>query len=102
MVQRSCDMFLGVPFNIASYSLLLHMVAQATKHKVGECILTLNDAHIYHEHFDAVNEQLGRKPFALPTLWINPERKDIDSFKMDDFRLENYEHHPTIKAKMIV
>lgn len=102
MVQRSCDMFLGVPFNIASYSLLLHMLAQVTGLKVGECILTLQDAHIYHEHFDAVKEQLSRDPYPLPTLWLNPEVKDIDSFTMDDIKLENYQSHPTIKAKMLV
>ncbi len=102
MVQRSCDMFLGVPFNIASYSLLLHMLAQVTGLKAKECILTLQDAHVYHEHFDAVKEQLSREPMALPTLWLNPEIKDIDSFTMNDIRLENYQSHPSIKAKMIV
>lgn len=102
MVQRSCDMFLGVPFNIASYSLLLHMLARATNLEAHEAILTLQDAHIYHEHFDAVKEQLSRSPMQLPTLWLNPEKKDIDSFTMDDIRLENYVSHPSIKAKMIV
>lgn len=102
MVQRSCDMFLGVPFNIASYSLLLHMLARATGLAPHEAILTLQDAHVYHEHFDAVKEQLSREPMQLPTLWLNPEKKDIDSFTMDDIRLENYVSHPAIKAKMIV
>lgn len=102
MLQRSCDMFLGVPFNIASYALLLSMVAQVTNMKPHECILTLNDAHIYHTHFDAVETQLEREPKKLPTLWLNPEIKDIDTFTMDDIRLENYEHHPPIKAKMSV
>jgi thymidylate synthase len=102
MMQRSCDMFLGVPFNIASYSLLLHMVAQVTDTVADECVLTFNDAHIYHEHFDAVREQLTREPLALPTLWLNPEVKDIDDFTMDDIKLENYESHPAIKARMIV
>ena len=102
MVQRSCDMFLGVPFNIASYSLLLHMLAQVTGLKPGECILTLQDAHIYHEHYDAVNEQLAREPMPLCQLWLNPEIKEIDGFGMDDIRLENYVSHPSIKAKMIV
>ena len=102
MVQRSCDMFLGVPFNIASYSLLLHMLAQVTGLKAKECILTLQDAHVYHEHFDAVKEQLSREPMALPQLWLNTEVKDIDGFGMEDIRLENYESHPSIKAKMIV
>lgn len=102
MMQRSCDMFLGVPFNIASYSLLLHMVARVTDMEADECVLTFNDAHIYHEHFNAVNEQLAREPRALPSLWLNPEVNDIDEFTMDDIKLENYESHPTIKARMIV
>ncbi len=102
MVQRSCDMFLGVPFNIASYALLLSMVAQVTGYVPHECILTLNDAHIYHDHFDAVTEQLSRDPLPLPTLWLNPEIKGIDGFTMDDIRLENYQSHPAIKAKMAV
>ena len=102
MVQRSCDMFLGVPFNIASYSLLLHMLAQVSGLKAKECILTLQDAHVYHEHFDAVKEQLSREPMALPQLWLNTEVKDIDGFTMEDIKLENYQSHPSIKAKMIV
>jgi thymidylate synthase len=102
MIQRSCDMFLGVPFNIASYALLLHMLAQVTGLKAHECVLTLQDAHIYHEHFDAVREQLARSPMQLPTLWLNPEIKNIDDFKMEDIELKNYESHPPIKAKMIV
>ena len=102
MTQRSCDMFLGVPFNIASYALLLSMVAQVVGMEPGECVLTLNDAHIYHEHFDAVREQLSREPMKLPKLWLNPEIKDIDKFTMDDINLVDYVHHPSIKAKMIV
>jgi len=102
MVQRSCDMFLGVPFNIASYALLLSMVAQVTGYTAHECVLTLNDAHIYHDHFDAVKEQLSREPLPLPTLWLNPEVTDINGFTMDDIRLENYQSHPAIKAKMAV
>jgi thymidylate synthase len=102
MIQRSCDMFLGVPFNIASYSLLLSMLAQVTDLLPGECILTLQDAHIYHEHFDAVNEQLSRNTMPAPTLWLNPEIKSIDDFTMDDILLENYQSHPSIKAKMII
>ncbi len=102
MVQRSCDMFLGVPFNIASYSLLLHMLAQVTGLVAHECILTLQDAHIYHEHFDAVKEQLSREPMKLATLSLNPAVSDIDGFSMDDITLENYVSHPSIKAKMIV
>ena len=102
MTQRSCDMFLGVPFNIASYALLLAMVAQVVNMTPHECVLTLNDAHIYHEHFEAVKEQLSREPMKLPKLWLNPEIKEIDKFTMDDIKLVDYEHHPTIKAKMIV
>ena len=102
MYQRSCDMFLGVPFNIASYSLLLHMVAQATGLKAGDFVHTLGDAHIYHNHFEQVKEQLSRKPYKLPTLWLNQEIKSIDKFTMKDIRLENYESHPSIKAPMAV
>ncbi len=102
MVQRSCDMFLGVPFNIASYALLLSMVAHVTGYTAHECVITLNDAHIYHEHFDAVAEQLTRDPLPLSTLWLNPDIKEIDGFTMDDIRLDNYQSHPAIKAKMLV
>ncbi len=102
MVQRSCDMFLGVPFNIASYALLLHMLAQVTGLKAHECILSLQDAHVYHEHFDAVKEQLSRSPMPAPTLWLNPVVTDIDGFTMEDIKLENYVSHPAIKAKMVV
>jgi len=102
MYQRSCDMFLGVPFNIASYSLLLHMVAQATNLKAGEFVHVLGDAHIYHNHFEQVKEQLLRKPFPLPKLFLNPEIKNINDFKMEDIRLEKYEYHPAIKAPMAV
>ena len=112
MFQRSCDMFLGVPFNIASYALLLHLIAQITELIPDELILTLGDAHIYHEHFDAVKEQLTREPYSLPKLWINPLIKglgDIDVNNMekpDDIyrfvKLENYKCHPPIKARMAV
>lgn len=102
MHQRSCDVFLGVPFNIASYSLLLHMVAQVTGLKAHEFVHSLGDVHIYHDHFDAVKEQLVRAPYPLPTLKLNPNVKNIDDFKMEDIELENYQSHPTIKAKMAV
>jgi len=102
MHQRSCDMFLGVPFNIASYSLLLHMVAQATGLKAHEFIHSLGDAHIYKNHFDAVNEQLFRSPLPSPTLSLNPEITAIDGFSMDDIELVGYESHPAIKAPMAV
>jgi thymidylate synthase len=78
------------------------MMAQVTGTVADECILTLNDAHIYHDHFDAVKEQLSREPMKLCTLWLNPEVKDIDGFKMDDIKLEDYESYPAIPAKMIV
>ena len=102
MYQRSCDMFLGVPFNIASYSLLLHMIAQATNLEAGEFVHTLGDAHIYQNHFEQVKEQLSRNPYPLPKLWLNPEIKNIDDFKMEDIKLENYQFHPHIKAQMAV
>jgi len=102
MIQRSCDMFLGVPFNIASYALLLSMVAQVTGYIPGECIITLNDAHIYHTHWNAVEEQLTRTPLKKPTLWLNPNITDIDSFTLDDIALTEYHHHDPIKAKMSV
>lgn len=95
-------MFLGVPFNIASYSLLLHLVAQVTDLKPREFVHTLGDCHIYNNHFSQVKEQLARKTFPLPKLKINPGVKDIDDFKMEDIELENYEYHPTIKAQMAV
>lgn len=102
MYQRSCDMFLGVPFNIASYSLLLHMVAQVTGLVADECILMLADAHIYENHFDQVKEQLTREPLPLPKLRLNPDIKNIDDFKMEDIKLEDYKYHPPIKAPMAV
>lgn len=102
MHQRSCDMFLGVPFNIASYSLLLHMVAQVTGLKAHEFIHSLGDAHIYNNHFDAVREQLSRTPLPTPTLALNPDVKTIEGFSMDDINLVNYESHPAIKAAMAV
>ncbi|MBS3131964.1 thymidylate synthase [Candidatus Woesearchaeota archaeon] len=102
MYQRSCDMFLGVPFNIASYSLLLHLVAQATGLKAGEFVHTLGDAHIYHNHFEQAREQLNRKPLPLPALKLNPAVKDIDKFTMKDIELLNYRHHEPIKAPMAV
>ena len=100
LYQRSCDMFLGVPFNIASYSLLLHLIAYECDLKVDEFILTLGDYHIYHEHFDQVEIQLKREPRKLPQLKFIP--KDIFSYQVNDFELIDYTPHPTIKAEMNV
>lgn len=102
MYQRSCDMFLGVPFNIASYSLLTHMIAQVCDLGVGEFVHVLGDAHIYSNHVDQVKEQLAREPLPGPTLWLNPEIKDITKFTMADIRLDNYQSHGPIKAEMAV
>lgn len=102
MYQRSCDMFLGVPFNIASYALLLHMVAQVTRLKPKELILILGDVHIYHNHFEQVREQLRRVPYRLPRLWLNPGVMSIDGFLMDDIKMIGYQSHPTIKAELAV
>ena len=103
MYQRSCDMFLGVPLNIASYSVLLHMVAKITNLIPCEFIHVLGDAHIYLNHLDAVKEQLSREPYPLPELRIKDRgQTEIDHFEMDDFELINYRHHDTIRAEMAV
>ncbi|MEK7461205.1 MAG: thymidylate synthase [Patescibacteria group bacterium] len=102
MYQRSCDMFLGVPFNIASSSLLLSLIAQVTGLIPKDFVHALGDAHIYHNHFDAVGEQLTRTPHQLPKLWLNPKIKDINQFTMDDIKLVDYEYDPPIKAAMAV
>lgn len=102
MYQRSCDIFLGVPFNIASYALLTMMMAQVTGYRPGDFIHTLGDAHIYLNHIDQVNLQLTRTPFPLPTMKINPERKNIDDFCFEDFELINYMAHPHIKGDIAV
>ncbi len=102
LYQRSADIFLGVPFNIASYALLTMMVAQVCGLKVGDFVHTLGDAHIYTNHMEQVQEQLSRELRALPTMRINPAVKDIFSFKFDDFTLENYDPHPAIKGLVAV
>ena len=102
MYQRSCDLFLGVPFNIASYSLLTALIAQVCDLDVGEFVHVLGDAHIYLNHVGQVKEQVNREPLPAPQLWINPDIKSIEKFTMADIRLENYTSHPPIQATMAV
>ncbi|MCT7873917.1 MAG: thymidylate synthase [Lactobacillus iners] len=102
LYQRSGDMFLGVPFNIASYSLLLNLVARETGLELGEFVHTLGDAHIYKNHFDQVNKQLSRNAYDSPTLWLNPLKHKVLDFEMKDIKLIDYNHHGTIKAPVAV
>ncbi|MFL2049769.1 thymidylate synthase [Leuconostoc mesenteroides] len=102
MYQRSGDFFLGVPFNIASYSLLLHMVAAQTGYEVGEFIHTIGDTHIYNNHVDQITEQLSRPMHKLPKLWLNPEVKSLFDYTMDDIKILDYDSEPAIKAPVAV
>ncbi|MNT78482.1 Thymidylate synthase [compost metagenome] len=102
LYQRSADIFLGVPFNIASYALLTMMVAQVCGLKPGDFVHTLGDAHIYSNHFEQARLQLTREPRPLPVMRINPEVGDLFAFKFEDFTLEGYDPHPHIKAEVAV
>ena len=102
LYQRSADIFLGVPFNIASYALLTLMLAQVCGYQPGEFVHTFGDAHLYANHFEQARLQLTRSPRPLPTMWINPEVKDIFAFRFEDFRLDGYDPHPHIAAPVAV
>jgi thymidylate synthase len=102
MYQRSVDVFLGLPFNIASYALLTHLIAQVCDLKIGELVISTGDTHIYTNHIEQVNEQLSRESYPNSTLSLNKEIKDIDKFTMSDIVLNDYKSHGTIKAEMAV
>lgn len=102
LYQRSADLFLGVPFNIASYALLLEMVAQVCDYEARDLVHTFGDVHLYRDHLEQANLQLTREPLPLPRLWLNPEIKHIDDFAFDDIWIENYNAHPSIKAPISI
>jgi len=102
MYQRSVDMALGIPFNIASYALLTHLIAQCCGLTVGELVISTGDTHIYTDHVDSIKEQLKRDTLPSPTLWLNPDTTDIDKFTIDDVKLVGYQSHPPIKMNMAV
>jgi thymidylate synthase len=102
LYQRSADVFLGVPFNIASYALLTLMLAQVTELAPGDFVHTLGDAHLYQNHFEQVRELLNREPFPLPTMHLNPQVHDLFAFRFEDFRLEGYQSHPGIRAPIAI
>ena len=102
LYQRSADLFLGVPFNIASYALLTHLVAHVTGLAVGDFVHTFGDVHIYANHLDQVDEQLSRAPLPLPGLWVDPSLADLDHLRRDQFALVDYRHHPTIRGEVAV
>jgi thymidylate synthase len=102
MLQRSADLFLGLPFNIASYALLTHMVAQASDLEIGELVIAIGDAHLYHNHFEQARLQLARAPRALPRLFLDPQIKDLFAFRFEHIRIDGYDPHPHIAAPIAV